>query len=222
MAALPHMQFYPSDYLADTPHLSTVEHGAYLLLIFAYWTKGEPLPDSDARLARITKMSDAEWLAVRDTLTEFFVIENGVWTHNRIDIELEKARTRVDQAKNAGTASAERRSNARSTPVKRALNGKANGSATIQNQNQNTPKGVYTPQPPNGVSQETWDDFIEVRKQHRAPLTKGAMKLIEKAIVESSGSPDETVGQSVLNGWRGVFPLKRGAGNGKRSGWIER
>ena len=37
MAALPYMQFYVADYLADTTHLTAEEHGAYMLLLFSYW-----------------------------------------------------------------------------------------------------------------------------------------------------------------------------------------
>jgi uncharacterized protein YdaU (DUF1376 family) len=40
MSSLPYMPFFVGDHLRDTRHLTTEEQGAYLLLIFEYWTKG--------------------------------------------------------------------------------------------------------------------------------------------------------------------------------------
>lgn len=55
------------------------------------------------------------------------------------------------------------------------------------------------------ISAEMADAFIAHRKAIKAPLTDQAAKLIVKAI-SGHHSPDEVVGQSIMNGWRGVFP----------------
>jgi len=46
MAALPYIQLYVADYLADTIHLETDEHGAYLLIIMNYWQTGQQIPEN--------------------------------------------------------------------------------------------------------------------------------------------------------------------------------
>ena len=91
--ARPHtwMPIYIGDYLADTMHLSYAEHGAYLLLIFAYWRSGGPLPDDDRMLAGICKASAKQWRDLRPALVRFFQIEHGAWRHKRIETELENA-----------------------------------------------------------------------------------------------------------------------------------
>ena len=52
---MPYIPLFVADYLADTSHLSTLEHGAYLLLIMNYWQRGESLPCGDMQLARIAR-----------------------------------------------------------------------------------------------------------------------------------------------------------------------
>jgi uncharacterized protein YdaU (DUF1376 family) len=85
---LPYIPFFIGDYLKETRHLTTEEHGAYLLLILEYWVKQGALPDDDAQLARITGLTPAKWRKVRPVVKDFF--RDG-WKHPRIDAELEKA-----------------------------------------------------------------------------------------------------------------------------------
>ncbi|MCA5970198.1 DUF1376 domain-containing protein [Pseudomonas sp. P135] len=131
MAALPYMQLYVADYLADTMHLTTEEHGAYLLLIFNYWQTGKPIPVS--RLARIARLSNERWTDVERSLNEFFNERDNEWFHDRIERDLDALRAVQEQRIAAGKASAEARkqaakprkpkaANARSTPVEISLN----------------------------------------------------------------------------------------------------
>jgi uncharacterized protein YdaU (DUF1376 family) len=82
----PWMPLYVGDYLGDTGHLTTAQHGAYLLLMMHYWRKGE-LPDDDRQLSKITKLPLTTWCEYRPTLQGFFY--EG-WKHKRIDAELQK------------------------------------------------------------------------------------------------------------------------------------
>jgi uncharacterized protein YdaU (DUF1376 family) len=86
------MPMFIGDYLADTMRLSTEEHGAYLLLMFDYWKNG-PLPDDDAVLARITRLSADAWSNAKASVLAFFSKgEDGKLHQKRVEEEMEKAR----------------------------------------------------------------------------------------------------------------------------------
>lgn len=106
MAAIPFMPLYVADYLADAAHLSTLEHGAYLLLIMTYWQRGEPLPDDDKKLARICRVGPREWARMKPTLSEFFEIADGDWLHSRVQRELQNVRDKSLKKRKGGLARA--------------------------------------------------------------------------------------------------------------------
>ena len=106
MAALPYIQIYVADYLADTIHLTAEEHGAYLLIIFNYWQTGKPIPEN--RLQAITRIHD-HWEDVKQTLEPFFRVEDGVWIHDRVEEDLQKVKSKSIKASRAGKKSAESR-----------------------------------------------------------------------------------------------------------------
>ncbi|WP_336352993.1 YdaU family protein [Pseudomonas atacamensis] len=150
MAALPYMQFYVADYLADTTHLTAEEHGAYMLLLFSYWQTGKPLRID--RLATVARIPNERWPSVADTLSEFFHVTETHWVQFRVEADLEAVNSKVVTASNAGKASARAKAlkkqqelNDRSTnvddPLQRNGNHKDTDTDTDKNTN-NTPPMV--------------------------------------------------------------------------------
>jgi len=110
MTALPYMPLFVNDYLGDTEHLTTVEHGAYLLLIFNYWRCEGPIPADDKKLAAIARMPLDQWLEIKPSIEEFFTSKpNGDanamrWHHARIDHELRLVHAKSSKARASANA----------------------------------------------------------------------------------------------------------------------
>lgn len=130
MAALPYMQLYVAEYLADTTHLNAEEHGAYLLLLMNYWQRGKALLDDNERLANVARVLNERWPRVRKALEEFFEVVDGYWIHHRVERDLEAVRSKCKKASDAGKASAEAKANKKSTNVERTLNERSGNVAT--------------------------------------------------------------------------------------------
>jgi uncharacterized protein YdaU (DUF1376 family) len=113
------------DYLADTSHLSTLEHGAYLLMLMHYWRKG-PLPNDPVKLANICKMTVDAWSIAQAVLKDFFSIgDDGLLHQRRADRERAKWIEKKDLAKEKAKMAAKARwgyasSNAPSIPQSNA------------------------------------------------------------------------------------------------------
>jgi uncharacterized protein YdaU (DUF1376 family) len=101
---------YIGDYLADTMHLSTEQHGAYLLLLFHLWQRGI-LPDDDVVLAQITGLDPGAWSNSRAVLAEFFEIHDGLWHHGRVEQERSHATAKQQSNSNKAKLAAYRRWN---------------------------------------------------------------------------------------------------------------
>jgi uncharacterized protein YdaU (DUF1376 family) len=87
------MPFYVADYLADTPHLTTEQHGAYLLLLMAAWKSEGRIDADDESLSQITRLPMDVWLRHKAKLLRFFgPVEDGLIAHKRVMAERKKAR----------------------------------------------------------------------------------------------------------------------------------
>jgi uncharacterized protein YdaU (DUF1376 family) len=97
------MQLYVADYLGDTRHLTTEQHGAYLLLLMSMWRAGGELINDPAKLARMTGCTPSRWAKISGDVLEFFDAGDGVLTHGRITVELEKAVEKSIKRADAGS-----------------------------------------------------------------------------------------------------------------------
>ena len=64
---------------------------------------------------------------------------------------------------------------------------------------------------PAWIDKETWDGYLEMRGKIHSPPTAHAQELVIKALERFRAEgmdPKEILNQSIMNGWRGVFPLK--------------
>jgi len=81
MAEFPALPLWTDGYLADTRHLSTVEHGAYLLLLMEAWRRPScSLPADDKFLSRLAGVSMAEWLDMKDIILAFWKLNERTQT----------------------------------------------------------------------------------------------------------------------------------------------
>lgn len=104
MAEFPFLPFWTDAYLADTTHLRTEEHGAYLLLLMSAWRSADcSIPDDDDALSRIAGLSLAKWQSMKPTVMAFWKLEKRRkrWSQKRLKIEREKAAEKRVKAKDS-------------------------------------------------------------------------------------------------------------------------
>lgn len=87
----PFMQLYVADYLGDTQHLTTEQHGAYLLLLMTMWRQGGSLPTDERTLARVARISPRRWHLIAPEVMAFFDVAEGRVTQKRLVEEYQKA-----------------------------------------------------------------------------------------------------------------------------------
>lgn len=98
----PYMNLYVADYLGDTRHLTTEQHGAYLLLLMTMWRSDGVLSDDPSKLARITGLTVARWKRIADDVLAFFTPCEGGITQGRLAAELTIADERSEKNSQAG------------------------------------------------------------------------------------------------------------------------
>ena len=109
MSGPPYMKWYPGDYARRTQHLTTIQHGAYRMLIDAMWAAGGRLPNDHRRLLAIAKMTPAEWAENAAVIMEFFTVDGGSICQDRVTKQLLEFCQLSEKRREAGKAGAEKK-----------------------------------------------------------------------------------------------------------------
>lgn len=128
------------DYAKQTGHLSMLQHGAYTLLLDRYYGSEKGIPA--AKVYAVAKAtSKPERAAVDSVLDEFFKLVDGLWIKNRCEEEIDRARLRVETARQNG------RNGGRPKKQKQKPDGFSGGGDT---ETQHEPNGL-SPEKPGGL-----------------------------------------------------------------------
>ena len=163
------------DYLKDTAHLSLLEHGVYGRLLDVYYTRECGIGETEA--ARLVgAKSKEERVALESVLAEFFTRAEGTWTHGRCDAEIERYRDKQRKASasaNARWQGAKSHTERNANAMRTHSEGNAPNHQTPDTKEENppTPRKRGVP-PPDGVSAEVWESWLELRRKKRAPVTE--------------------------------------------------
>jgi uncharacterized protein YdaU (DUF1376 family) len=200
-------QFNIGDYASHTRHLSIIEDIAYRRLLDLYYLHERPLVDCSANVARLIGMSEYSQ-EVETVLIEFFEHVDGGYINSRADKDIAHYHSKVEQASKAGKASAERRSNIRSTVVQPTNNHKP---ITINQEPKKEKVAVAPSVWPEWIPLETWYAFLEMRKKMKKPPTEKAIELLIaklKKFKDAGQDIQAVLEKSITSGWQDVFEIK--------------
>jgi len=186
-------QFNIGDYASHTQRLSLLEDLAYRRLLDEYYLHERPFNSGLTSVARQIGMREHE-NEVQFVLESFFHLTDDGWINVRANKEIAHFKGKIEQASRAGKASAERRSNARSTDVQPTNN---------QEPITNNHKPKNTVAPPEGVTDAVWQDWKSLRKAKRAAVTQTAIDGIECEAKKAGVSLQVALETCCARGWTG-------------------
>ena len=213
MAEYPALPLWTDAYLGDTSHLTTIEHGAYLLILIAMWRAGGALPNDDKRLARTARLTPGQWGRVKESIWEFFTVSSDSITQGRLTDELnavrQNSKKQSDKAKarwlkknkttNAGAMPEECRSDASLT-------------LTHIHESPNGDSPPLAPQKPDRF-EEFWGQFPRQRRGNKAK----AMKAYQAALAEGRATEAEIL--AGVAAYARSDEVQRGFGKGAQA-WL--
>jgi uncharacterized protein YdaU (DUF1376 family) len=180
-------QFNIGDYQSHTAHLSEIEDLAYRRLLDWYYLHESPIPDDIPEIARQIRMrTHTESIAI--VLQEFFELTKKGWSSVRANREIAKTGEKSAKASASAKARWNKDVDANALPTQSESNATQDTRHITQNIKHNTQikdKATVVACPPD-VDQQIWDDWKQLRKAKKAPVTETVVKSARKEAAKAN------------------------------------
>jgi uncharacterized protein YdaU (DUF1376 family) len=200
----PYMKLWVGDYMGDTRHLTTEQHGAYLLMLMSMWAHGGTLPADAKILARVAGVSPSRWRKIGPDVMAFFAIDEGLITQKRLKIELQKAQEKSQLAR--ASANAKYRKNNDAPPANAERSDSYHSHSHLITESESKETKVVAARSARDELLEVLDaehaDAVIAHRRQKHPLTAYAAKQLARALGKAP-NPNDAADVMIAQGWRG-------------------
>jgi uncharacterized protein YdaU (DUF1376 family) len=165
------------DYAKKAGRLTMLQHGAYTLLLDSCYDR-ERFPTLQEAIEWAWASTEAEVEAVKFVLSRFFTLDkDGCHVQDRILQELLEYHAKSDTNKRIAIERETKRKEKR-TNREQYVNEPPPNHKPITNNHK--PKNTNTVDPPDGVTEMVWQDWLKLRKAKKAAVTQTALDGIQR------------------------------------------
>jgi len=204
--AVHYFKLHINDYAQATAHLTLIEDAVYTRLLRKYYADEKPLPADVERLQRLVgARSREEKAAVQTVIAEFFFRDGDFFRNKRADEELSEYEAKSLKAKDSAHARWMRTHTERNVDAMPTQSeGNANHKPITNNQSSTTTRSRKVAiDRPDEVTEQTWNDYLQLRKQKRADLTATALDALKREARKAGWSLEAVLRECIVRGWTG-------------------
>lgn len=197
------------DFNLDLKYLNFEQRGIYWDFVERYLTTGNPLDTQ--WLASIRRLASEG--AVDTVLALCFEEKDGKFHHKKLDEILSDYEKMAEKNRqNAQKRSKNKQKDTIGNPLDTDSQPSGNPLDTLTTNNkpinnkqikEKNIKKKSTLEKPEAVTQQTWDDFVSLRKEKKATLTTTALKGIEREAEKAGITLESALKTCCMRGWRG-------------------
>jgi uncharacterized protein YdaU (DUF1376 family) len=186
MSKIRHVDYYPDEFMVGVVGLGPAEIGAYWIACSLMYSRGGPIIDDDAWIARACGCNPRTWRALKENLLVAgkLTVRDGFITNSRTIREIEKAQKRLKHSRNAAEASVNARRDGDENEAEVSNNNDlAEAPARIDHELSPTTNQPTTNHQPSAVAErQAFDAFVSAAQRHRWPVPRGLTPTRRKSV----------------------------------------